>query len=152
MVLGKFILQLQLFRQLVAVAFKDRLDLFQPIQTGTIGDPAGRIKPLGRILTTEIQQAKADVVCLLWMGFGFELPIDPLEHFRTDIPRPVLEPPRCPLHVLAMAGRHVGSHRRHTWLVTAGMTGHHLLAEFTPNIALNKLLIKYFINDTVRYK
>ena len=55
MVLGKLSLEAELFGQLVAVALEIGLDLFQPIETGSIGDEAGGIEAGSRIVFAEVQ-------------------------------------------------------------------------------------------------
>ena len=80
----------KLFGQLVAVAAQDGADLLEAVQALAVGDPAGGVESLGGVFAAEIEQAEAEAIGLLGMGFDLQLRADPRQHLGADRLCPVL--------------------------------------------------------------
>ena len=93
---------------MVPIALKDGPDLFQAVQTRTIGDAASGINPLGRVLLVEIQQPQADLVSLFRVLAALQLGRNPNQGVRSDLLRPAFQAPGCPLLLCPVAFGHMG--------------------------------------------
>lgn len=75
--------------QLILVSTEDIFDVFKSIQIVVIGNGAGLIESILRVLTRQIAQSQTHAIGLLLMLLALQLRFDPDEHLITDDFRPV---------------------------------------------------------------
>jgi len=129
MVWGQLCLQGLLFRQLVAVALENGLDVFQPAQALPVGDTATGIQAWAGVGLVQVEQSKTDPVGLFWVFPFIQTITNPDQGVWPDVLSPVLEATRRPLLLLSVAGGHVSCLGGGTELVTARVTGNLPLLE-----------------------
>ncbi len=105
--LRQFGVQGQLFRQLVAVAPEDGLDVFQSVQALAVGNATCRVQALAGVLLAQVEQPKTDPVGLFRMFPLIQPATDPDQGVWPDVTGPVLETPWCPLLLFSVACGHV---------------------------------------------
>lgn len=119
-------MQITVHRNKVPVIFQDRLYLFLPGQPLCIGQAAAVVDALRRILPRQAQQPQTQAVGLLRMRFFCQTLADPCECVGPHTGRPVFQPPRGPLLVMAVALRHMLCRGTVTRMKTSRMAGDHL--------------------------
>lgn len=119
-------MQIAVHRNKVPVIFQDRLYLFQPGQPLCIGQAAAVVDAFRRILPRQAQQPQTQTVGLFRMRFFCQTLADPCECVRPHTGRPVFQPPRGLLLVMAVTLRHMLCRGTVTRMKTSGMAGDHL--------------------------
>ncbi len=105
--LRQFGVQGQLFRQLVAVAPEDGLDVFQSVQAFAVGNATCRVQALAGVLLAQVEQPETDPVGLFRMLPLLQPITDPGQGVGPDVSGPVLETTRRPLLLFLVACGHV---------------------------------------------
>ncbi|KKN43255.1 hypothetical protein LCGC14_0704890, partial [marine sediment metagenome] len=151
-VLGQFCVQGQLFRQLVAVALENGLDVFQPVQALPIGDTATSIQSWARVGLAQIEQPETDPVGLFRMLTLIQPITDPDQSVWPDVPGPVLEASGGPLLLLSVTGGHVPWLGGDTELMAARVTGNLPLAEVDLYQTFTRMDLHSLAHILVRYR
>lgn len=124
------------FRQLIAVAFQDGLDLFEAVEALAIGQGASTIQALGWIRPPEIEQSQTNPVSLFGMGFGLKARGDPDQTIGADIFGPVFYSPRGPLLVFSMPFGHMAGLSGEAGTIVARMGSDRLMLEIQGDQAI----------------